>query len=77
VENRVGAAFAGREYDESLLRDLPAGIDPCGENGEFHSFVFDGPIFRRPIRVLVGETVMRDGRYYADLTSGATVKARS
>ena len=48
VEDRVGSAFAGRAYDETLLRDLPPGVDPCGENGEFHSFVFDGPIFRAP-----------------------------
>jgi uncharacterized protein (TIGR00290 family) len=71
VEERVGPAFAGREYDEALLRDLPADIDPCGENGEFHTFVFDGPIFRAPVSVQVSETVMRDGRYYADLVSGA------
>ena len=69
VEGRIGPAFAGREYDKALLRDLPAGVDPCGENGEFHTFVFDGPIFRALISVQVGETVMRDGRYYADLAS--------
>ena len=69
VEERVGAGFAGRQYDETLLRDLPAGVDPCGENGEFHSFVFDGPIFRAPVPVEVGETVLRAGMYYADLTS--------
>jgi diphthamide synthase (EF-2-diphthine--ammonia ligase) len=72
VEGRIGPAFAGREYDKALLRDLPAGVDPCGENGEFHTFVFDGPIFRAPISVQVGETVMRDGRNYADLASAAT-----
>jgi uncharacterized protein (TIGR00290 family) len=76
VEGRVGPAFAGREYDETLLRELPPGVDPCGENGEFHSFVFDGPIFRMPVSVSVGETVMRDGRYYADLVSTAAVKVR-
>jgi uncharacterized protein (TIGR00290 family) len=69
VEERVGAGFAGRQYDATLLRDLPAGVDPCGENGEFHSFVFDGPIFRTPVSVEVGETVLRAGMYYADLTS--------
>ncbi|HSV62474.1 MAG TPA: hypothetical protein VLH83_03950 [Chthoniobacterales bacterium] len=68
VEERVGGAFAGRQYDETLLRDLPTGVDPCGENGEFHSFVFDGPIFRAPVSVEVGETVLRAGMYYADLT---------
>jgi uncharacterized protein (TIGR00290 family) len=69
VEERVGADFAGRHYDQTLLRDLPAGIDPCGENGEFHSFVFDGPIFRTPVSVEVGEKLLRGGMYYADLTS--------
>jgi uncharacterized protein (TIGR00290 family) len=67
AESRVGPGFAGREYDEALLLDLPAEVDPCGENGEFHTFVFEGPIFRRPVSVHVGETVIRDGRYYADL----------
>ena len=69
VEGSVGPGFVGRSYDQDLLRDLPAGIDPCGENGEFHSFVYDGPIFRHPVAVQVGETVIRDGRYYADLVS--------
>jgi uncharacterized protein (TIGR00290 family) len=67
VEGRVGPGFVGRLYDEQFLDELPPGIDPCGENGEFHSFVFDGPIFERPVPVLVGEIVTRDGRYYADL----------
>ena len=67
VEGRVGAGFVGRAYDAKLLDDLPPGIDPCGENGEFHSFVYDGPIFRKPVEVRVGEIVTRDGRYYADL----------
>jgi len=67
VEGRVGSGFVGRLYDEDFLRALPSGIDPCGENGEFHSFVFDGPIFKHPVPVTVGEIVTRDGRYYADL----------
>jgi uncharacterized protein (TIGR00290 family) len=67
VEGRVGAGFVGRAYDAALLDDLPPGVDPCGENGEFHSFVYDGPIFRKPVEVRVGEIVARDGRYYADL----------
>lgn len=46
---RLGASFAGRAYDETLLADLPAGVDPCGENGEFHTFVHAGPIFSRPV----------------------------
>ena len=57
------ASFAGREYDEEFLADLPAGVDPCGENGEFHSFVYAGPIFAQPIAIAVGERVMRDERY--------------
>ena len=67
VEGKVGPGFVGRAYDERLLEDLLAGIDPCGEYGEFHSFVYDGPCFGRPVAVKVGETVMRDERYYADL----------
>jgi uncharacterized protein (TIGR00290 family) len=69
VEERLGPSFAGREYDQELLRDLPAGVDPCGENGEFHSFVYDGPIFRNAVAVRVEETVRRDGRYFAELSS--------
>ena len=67
VEGNVAPKLVGRLYDEELLRELPLEIDPCGENGEFHSFVFDGPIFKRPVLLKVGEIVMRDGRYYADL----------
>jgi uncharacterized protein (TIGR00290 family) len=60
-------SFAGRELDESFFADLPAGVDPCGENGEFHTFVFDGPIFQQPIRVAIGEKVTRDGFCFCDL----------
>jgi uncharacterized protein (TIGR00290 family) len=67
VEGKVGPGFVGRSFDEELLKDLPVGIDPCGEYGEFHSFVWDGPIFKSPVSVTVGEIVIRDGRYYADL----------
>jgi uncharacterized protein (TIGR00290 family) len=67
VEGKVGPGFAGRAYDERLLEDLPAEVDPCGEYGEFHSFVYDGPSFRQPVAVELGEIVIRDGRYYADL----------
>lgn len=70
VEGKVGPGFVGRDYDERLLADLPEGIDPCGEYGEFHSFVHDGPCFARPVPVTVGEIVVRDGRYYADLLLG-------
>ena len=67
VEGRLGESFAGRAIDASLIEDLPADIDPCGEYGEFHSFVYDGPIFGSPLEIAVGETVLRDTRYYADL----------
>jgi diphthamide synthase (EF-2-diphthine--ammonia ligase) len=60
--------FAGRDFDTQFLADLPPQIDPCGENGEFHSFVYDGPVLRHPIKVSVGEIVERDGFVFADLT---------
>ncbi len=60
----IDGSFAGRTLDEELLRDLPPTADPCGENGEFHSFVYDGPIFRRPILHTKGEVVLRDERFY-------------
>ncbi|HET6930446.1 MAG TPA: hypothetical protein VFI45_09000, partial [Candidatus Acidoferrum sp.] len=53
-------AFAGRELDESFFADLPPAVDPCGENGEFHTFAFDGPIFTRPVGFTLGEVVQRD-----------------
>jgi uncharacterized protein (TIGR00290 family) len=67
VEGKLGPGFVGRSFDEDLLKDLPAGTDPCGEYGEFHSFVWDAPIFKSPVAVRIGEIVVRDGRYYADL----------
>jgi len=64
----LDASFAGREYNESFLSDIPKSVDPCGENGEFHSFVFDGPIFKDRIQFEKGECVLRDNRYmYCDL----------
>ncbi|HXQ01274.1 MAG TPA: ATP-binding protein [Solirubrobacteraceae bacterium] len=66
----LDASFAGRAYDEHLLADLPAGVDPCGENGEFHTFVHAGPIFSRPVACATGEVVERDGFVFCDLTSG-------
>ena len=63
----LDASFAGRAFDAALLADLPRGVDPCGENGEFHSFVFDGPIFRRPVAVAHGPVVERDDFVFADL----------
>jgi uncharacterized protein (TIGR00290 family) len=68
---RLDPAFAGRRFDRQLLADLPAGVDPCGENGEFHTFVCAGPIFDRPIAVEAGETVERDGFVFADLIFAA------
>jgi uncharacterized protein (TIGR00290 family) len=59
--------FAGRELDEAFFAELPAGVDPCGENGEFHTFVFEGPIFRSPLRVRTGEIVERDSFVFCDL----------
>jgi len=64
---RLPREFAGREFDHDLLRDLPAGVDPCAENGEFHTFAWDGPMFTNPIQVHVGETVERDGFVFTDL----------
>ena len=60
--------FVGREIDEKFLAQIPASVDPCGENGEFHSFVFSGPIFRKRVCFRVGEVVLRENRfYYCDL----------
>jgi uncharacterized protein (TIGR00290 family) len=67
-ETQIDAGFAGRRFDRALLDDLPASADPCGENGEFHTFVHGGPIFRRAIPVTRGEIVRRDDRFtYCDL----------
>jgi uncharacterized protein (TIGR00290 family) len=64
----LAAEFAGREFNERLLEDLPAGVDPCGERGEFHTCVYDGPIFQWPLEVSTGERIRRDGRFeYCDL----------
>ncbi|WP_424628759.1 ATP-binding protein [Bradyrhizobium sp. SYSU BS000235] len=65
---KLPASFAGRTFDESLLADLPAGVDPCGENGEFHTCVVAGPMLSRRIAVTAGEVVQRDGYAYCDLT---------
>jgi uncharacterized protein (TIGR00290 family) len=64
---KLSPAFAGRSFDAALLADLPAGIDPCGENGEFHTFASAGPMFERPIEIVLGEVVERDGFVFADL----------
>ena len=68
VDPRVlDPSFSGRSLDASFFCDLPPSVDPCGENGEFHTFVFDGPIFKSPIPFRVGEKVMRDGFCFCDL----------
>jgi uncharacterized protein (TIGR00290 family) len=65
-------SFAGREIDATFLADLPPSVDPCGENGEFHSFVFDGPGLARPVAYDLGERVLRDGFWYCDLVPRAS-----
>lgn len=64
---KLDPSFAGRAYDDALLDALPPDVDPCGEHGEFHTFVHDGPIFARPVPVRAGEVVARDGFVFADL----------
>jgi uncharacterized protein (TIGR00290 family) len=65
---QLAPGFAGRQFDAALLADLPASVDPCGERGEFHTFVSDGPIFTTPVRHGLGEVVMREERFaYCDL----------
>ena len=64
---RLDRSFAGRDFDLALLESLPMQIDPCGENGEFHTFVHDAPVFDCPIDVLSGEVVERDGFVFADI----------
>jgi uncharacterized protein (TIGR00290 family) len=65
--SKIAKSFAGCEYDVSLLNALPAGADPCGENGEFHTFVYDSPMFSQPIEVRVGEVMERHGFVFADV----------
>ena len=69
---KLDRSFAGRKFDDSLLADLPRDVDPCGENGEFHTFVYAGPVIGDPIDIQVGETVERDGFVFTDLTAGGT-----
>jgi uncharacterized protein (TIGR00290 family) len=64
---QLDRSFAGRVFDADFLADLPAGVDPCGENGEFHSFATDGPMFSKRLEVQAGEVVERDGFVFADL----------
>ena len=64
---KLPASFAGRELDAAFFSQLPPSVDPCGENGEFHTFVFAGPIFRSPISVKRGQVVVRDSFVFCDL----------
>jgi len=64
---KLAKSFAGRDYDLALLESLPSGVDACGENGEFHTFVYDAPVFSHPIRVQTGDVVERDGFVFADV----------
>jgi uncharacterized protein (TIGR00290 family) len=65
---KLPASFAGRTFDAALLADLPEGIDPCGENGEFHTYVTAGPMLAQPLAITKGEVVTRDGFAFCDLT---------
>ncbi len=69
---KLPSTFAGRPFDAQLLAELPAAVDPCGENGEFHSFVWDGPMFAQPLSVRVGDVVERDGFVFADVLDADT-----
>ena len=64
--SKLAKTFTGKEYDMGFLQALPFGVDPCGENGEFHTFLYDAPVFSRPIAVEPGEVVERDGFVFAD-----------
>ena len=64
---KLDRSFAGRMFDKTFLNDLPNNVDPCGENGEFHTFVYDAPFFRYPIKLSVGEIIERDGFTFVDL----------
>ncbi len=66
---QIPASFVGREFDAAFLDELPAGVDPCGERGEFHTFAYDGPMFRHQVKIQLGETAERDGFVFADLES--------
>ena len=68
--SKLNSEFVGRDLDPALIRQLPAGVDPCGENGEFHTFAYAGPMFSYPIPIECGEHVSRDGFIYADVLPG-------
>jgi len=66
-QKQIPNDFVGKEYNESFLNDISEDVDPCGENGEFHSFAFEGPMFNNPVNVTVGNIVHRDSFVFADL----------
>lgn len=74
---RLPASFAGRAFDAAFLQDLPNDVDPCGENGEFHTFVSAGPMLARPLAVTVGPTVERDGFVFCDVDVSAVSRGES
>lgn len=74
---KLDQSFCGREFDRFFLSELPAGVDPCGENGEFHTFVYDGPVFKQPIQIERGEIVQREGFYFADIVPLEESESRS
>jgi diphthamide synthase (EF-2-diphthine--ammonia ligase) len=69
--------FVGREFDSSLTSDLPPGVDPCGENGEFHTCVYAGPMFSQAIPIVTGERVLRDGFWFCDVLPATTAATAS
>jgi len=69
---KLSGEFCGRDFDAEFLGSVPATVDPCGENGEFHTFVYAGPNFRRAIPITKGSVVLRDGFYFADLIPGTS-----
>lgn len=69
---KISLQMAGQVFDRALLAELPRTVDPCGENGEFHTFVHDGPMFTRPVAIQMGQTVERDGFVFADLMRSDT-----
>jgi diphthamide synthase (EF-2-diphthine--ammonia ligase) len=73
----LGRHSVGEQFDHNFLKTLPAEVDPCGENGEFHSFVFDGPIFKKPIEIREGEIVERAYSYQKRQADGSIVKCES
>ena len=67
TEQPLDKSFAGKTIDEDFIYSLPANVDPCGENGEFHTFVYDGPNFAKPVEFSLGEVILREGFWFRDL----------